>query len=206
MRRQNRFIPLWFTVALVTIASIMLHASQPTDLARVSWHPERPITWDMFQGAPPQDACERSEAAAIHMTLEWSASYEIRSSSAGYVGRVATVSVTNTMQPQRSWVVDGRQSDRLLHHEQIHFDLNEVYRRRIESSLLSIGPCQTSTQQGAIQWLDSRLHQVANEQLDQLESMHALYDAQTSHGTNLEEQRRWDEQVYEWLARAATAP
>jgi hypothetical protein len=206
MRRQNWSIAPWCIVVLVTIAGVILYASQPTDLARVSWHPEHPITWDLFQGAPPQDASQKREAAAIHMTLQWSASYEIRSSSAGFVGRVATVSVTNTMEPQLSLVVPGKQSDRLLHHEQIHFDLNEVYRRRIEACLLSIGSCQTSTQQEAIEWLDRRLHQVANGQLDRLESTHSLYDAQTSHGTNLQEQRRWDEQIREWLVAPASAP
>jgi len=139
----------------MTLCLISLGVVAELDFSHVEWDQSSPITWDLFQGTPPPDAHQRTEAAAIHMTISWRASYSVSSSNGGtsWLGQIAAITVTNTMEPASSWVVPGKEQDSVLSHEQLHFDLNEVYRRKLECLLLETSACQASTQQAAVDQL-----------------------------------------------------
>ena len=191
----------------VILTSVTALATTEGDLFHVSWDSSSPITWDLFQGPPPADASQRTEAAAIHMTVRWHASYSVSSSDGTtWLGQVASITVTNTMEPSKSWVVPGKAFDNVLSHEQSHFDLNEVYRRKLEYVLHGTSSCSGSTQQSAVNLLNSSLHQAANAILQKLSEMQSLYDSQTFHSTNAAEQSRWDNLISGWLDAPTTAP
>jgi len=171
----------------------------------VPWDASTPLTWDLFRCAPPADAVHRSEAAAIHMTIRWNASYSVTSNGGGWTGHVTSVAVTNTMEPSLSWVVPGKGDGRILRHEQAHFDLNEVYRRKLEN-LLPWLRAQSASKQGAIDGLDAALHRQANEILEQLRAVQARYDAESGHGNDPAGQARWEARIAAWLLNPAAAP
>ncbi len=171
----------------------------------IPWSEARPLTWDLFQATPPADAVHRSEAAAIHMTIRWYASYSVTSRGGMWTGHVESVTITNTVEPSLSWVVTEAADDDVLRHEQAHFDLNEVYRRKLEALL----PCiqaQGVTQEGTIGALNAALHQKANEVLAQLEAAQARYDEESDHGNDPGGQARWEAQIAAWLLDPACAP
>ena len=192
----------------LTLCFISSIAIAEVGSSHVEWDEYVPITWDLFQGTPPADAHQRTEAAAIHMTISWRASYSVSSSNGGtsWVGQVAAITVTNTMEPASSWVVPGKTDDNVLSHEQLHFDLNEVYRRKLECLLLATNLCQASTQQEAVDQLNAALHQTATVVLQKLSEMQTLYDSQTYHSTNAAEQARWQGLIDQWLLAPTTAP
>jgi len=197
----------WMLVLLILLCVASGLAATEIEPPRIAWDPAYPITWDLFRGATPADAIHRTEAAAIHMTIRWHASYSVSSSNGtNWTGQVASITVTNTMEPSLSWVVPGKAYDDVLHHEQLHFDLNEVYRRKLECLLLGTGACTVATQQGAVDLLDASLHETANAVLKKLSDMQVLYDSQTAHGNNSTEQARWANLINEWLAAPITAP
>ena len=170
----------------------------------IPWSASTPLTWDLFQAAPPADAVNRSEAAAIHMTIRWHASYSVTSSGGSWAGQVQNVTITNTMEPSLSWVVPGKADAQVLRHEQAHFDLNEAYRRKLEVLL----PCiqaRSATKEGAIDTLNADLHQRADEILEQLQAAQARYDTETGHGSNPAGQARWEAQIAAWLLNPTAA-
>lgn len=171
----------------------------------IPWDVATPLTWDLFLATPPADAVHRSEAAAIHMTIHWHASYSVAPSGGAWIGHVKSVTVGNTTEPSRSWVVPGKADDRVLRHEQGHFDLNEVYRRKLEIVL----PCiqaRCATKEGVIVTLNAALHRKANEVLAQLQAAQARYDAEAGHGNDPAGQARWDAQIAVWLLNPTAAP
>lgn len=192
---------LLFCVSFVLVAA-------EVGSVHIDWDPFVPVSWDLFQGTPPVDATRRTEAAAIHMTISWRASYSVSSSNGGtsWLGQVAQISVTNTMEPASSWVVPSKADNAVLNHEQLHFDLNEVYRRKLECLLLGTSACAGATQQAAVDQLYAALHQTASAVLAKVSEMQALYDAQTSHSTNASEQARWQGLISQWLLAPTTAP
>ncbi len=196
-----------FLALAIVLCSISTLATTEADLPRINWDHANPITWSLFQGTPPADATQRTEAAAIHMTIRWHASYSVSSiNGTAWIGQVATITVTNTMEPTHSWVVPGKTFASVLRHEQLHFDLNEVYRRKLECLLLGIGTCSSVTQQGTVDLLNASLHQSANVVLQKLSDMQTLYDSQTFHGNNSAEQARWQDLINDWLVAPTTAP
>jgi hypothetical protein len=180
-------------------------AASDGSASSVPWDASTPLTWDLFRCAPPADAVHRSEAAAIHMTIHWHASYSVTSNGSGWTGHVTSVAVTNTMEPSLSWVVPGKGDGRILRHEQAHFDLNEVYRRKLEVLLPRLR-AQSASKQGAIDGLDAALHRQANEVLEQLQAVQARYDAESEHGNNPAGQSRWEARIAAWLRNPAAAP
>ena len=88
----------------------------------------------------------------------------------------------------------------------VHFDLNEVYRRKLECLLLATNSCQASTQQAAVDQLNAALHQTATDILQTLSEMQTRYDSQTFHSTNAAEQARWQGLIGQWLLAPTTAP
>lgn len=191
---------------IVCLVSLVLYgASLGAAVPSVPWCATSPIGWHLFQCTPPSDAVHRSEAAAIHMTIDWHAKYSLSSNGGDWTGQVSSVTVTNTMQPALSWVVPGKGTTSVLSHEQTHFDLNEVYRRKLEAVL----PClqaRHATKQGVIDALNAAIHRRANEILAQLEAAQARYDAETRHGQSASAQARWESQIAGWLSNPTAAP
>lgn len=205
MTKSKQRVLLVLITALCCISCVVVAELEPS---HVEWNQSSPVTWDLFQGAPPADASRRTEAAAIHMTLRWHASYSVSSSNGGatWTGQVSAITVTNTMEPEQSWVVPGKAFDNVLSHERLHFDLNEVYRRKLEVLLMETTSCQATTQQAAIDQLVSALSQTANAILQQAEEIQKLYDSETEHSTNASGQARWRSLISQWLLAPLTAP
>jgi len=197
----------WSSALVLFLCAASVLATTEIELPRIAWDQAYPITWDLFQGTLPADASHRTEAAAIHMTIRWHASYSVSSTSGTtWIGQVASITVTNTMEPTLSWSVPEKSHARVLRHEQLHFDLNEVYRRKLECLLLGTSTCSKTTQQGAVDLLNASLHQTANAVLLKLSEMQALYDSETDHGNNSTEQTRWESLIGGWLTAPTTAP
>jgi len=197
----------WTSVLTFLLCAFSVLAATETVPTRIAWDQACPITWNHFQQTPPADAGHRAEAAAIHMTIRWHASYSVSSSNGtNWIGQVASVTVSNMMEPTLSWVVQEKAHASVLHHEQLHFDLNEVYRHKLDCLLLRTATCSGTTQQEVVNLLDEALHRTADAVLKKLAEMQALYDSQTAHGSNSGEQAHWESSINEWLISPTTAP
>jgi len=197
----------WTSALALLLCAFSVLAATETIPTHIAWDRACPITWNLFQQAAPADAIHRSEAAAIHMTIRWHAGYSVSSSNGtNWAGQVASITVSNMMEPTLSWVVQGKAHASVLRHEQLHFDLNEVYRCKLECLLLRTPICTGTTQQETIDLLNKSLHQTADVILQKLSEMQALYDSETAHGNNSAEQDHWENLIGEWLVSPITAP
>jgi len=201
--RSNRMRVASVLLAVLLCSGVVFATEAQTE--SIPWEQASPISWSLFQGPPPSDAVHRTEAAAIHMTLRWRVSYAISSSGGNWSGRVNEVTVTNTMEPDQSWVLSSKADAYILAHEQTHFDLNEVYRRKIECVLQAI-TCSGSSQQGVLDSLNAQIRDQAGALLTKVSEMQALYDSETSHSKNQAMQAHWDHQVQLWLENPTAAP
>ncbi len=171
----------------------------------VPWNASSPLTWELFRAPCPADAVHRNEAAAIHMTVQWHATYAVDNSQGSWTGHVREVTVTNAMDPARSWVVPGGADELVLRHEQAHFDLNEVYRRKLAAVLPTL-QADGVARDDAVDALHASLHRTAGELLSDLQAAQARYDAETAHGNNASAQARWEAQIDAWLRAPNHAP
>jgi len=210
---MKRFVALGAVLGIIVLSFWALAASG-TNLAsgtaqEVMWSEALSIHWALFLAPPPPDAALRTEAAAIHMTVRWSLSYVARynASTRSWEGAIdrSSLNVINTMEPSLSWVVPGKECETTLNHEQRHFDLNEVYRRKLDLSLSRLTAAGASAEITK-KLLKERIDATANQILGALQAMQARYDRETAHGMNSAEQTRWDGMIDAWLADPNQAP
>ena len=172
----------------------------------IPWEATCPLTWELFRGTVPVDAARRNEPAAIHMTIHWHVSYSATPTPQGvWIGRVESATVTNTISPTLSWHVPGKVNAQVLRHEQGHFDLNEVYRCKLETALLGL-QLQGRTQQETLDALREMAHCTAEALLDRLVALQSEYDGQTRHGNDPAAQSNWENRISQWLLCPAAAP
>jgi len=203
MSRCSRRICCLLVLALFLA---VLAVAQSTQL--IQWNEDTLLTWEDFQGVPPANAAQVSEVAAIHMTVKWHASYSIRSQHAsGYAwaGTLEDVIVSNLMNPRFSWVVQSKATPAVLRHEQFHFHLNEVYKRKLLETLGGL-QIQGSSAEAAMAAFDERIQQTADGILDRLSAVQERYDRETGNGTDSDAQARWEDDIQVWLVTPTLAP
>jgi len=182
-------------------------ASQETD--QFPWSADRPLLWDDFQGKPPAQAQDMMEAAQIHMTIRWqlqlTMEYDCQLQLWTALIDRSSLTVTNTMVPASSWVDRGRQNSGTLSHEQRHFDVNEVYRRKLQAALAPL-TAEGGTADAAKQALQALIDTASQEILSQLANTQARYDQETRHGTDLQAQAAWNNRIDTWLGDPSQVP
>ena len=173
------------------------------------WLPDRPIGWGDFQGKPPVHAKSTGHAAEIHTTIRWHLElvmeYDCQHSLWKAVVNRSSLVVTNTMDPTLSWVIPGRKTNTALRHEQGHFDLNEVYCRKLQKALPPLA-AEGATAELARHALQGLIDKTSEGILAQLAETQERYDEETCHGTDLQEQVAWDQAINVWLADPGLAP
>ncbi len=173
------------------------------------WSSNRPIEWDDFQGVPPDNAENMPQAAEIHTTIRWHLQLVMEYDCQHHLWEAGvnrdSLVVTNAMNPSLSWVAPGKQSYAILKHEQGHFDLNEVYRRKLQNALLPLAAEGDSAEE-AKKALQERINKTAEEILDQLAKTQERYDEETCHGTDQQGQEAWNKKIDSWLVDPSQAP
>ena len=151
---------------------------QQPALAPIPWSAARPLTPADFRGRPrPGEPLAALTAADIK-------------ANASCTDFVFKGTVLATFDPGKSWVRDATTiSAALLRHEQLHFDITEVYARRLRQKLLVF---QARANCAKLQPAFDNLTQPVYQEWDREE---ARYDSETSHGLNTVRQAYWEKQT-----------
>lgn len=97
------------------------------DEDRIVWDPDRKLTWADFQGDPPGGG----QVAALTAS---GISYSFSSMQRGGE-MVIDYEVTASFYPSRSWYQRHLASAKILAHEQLHFDITELFARKFRARL-----------------------------------------------------------------------
>ena len=171
----------------------------------VVWSPDRKLKWSDFQGDPPEDP--QTESAEVWTGLKYgcTTAIPVQSGPKKWRTKVQTTSVQSEMTQTKSWVVPKDKSDDLLNHEQRHFDLTEVYRRKFEAALKElVGVGDTS--KGATEDLYRKIDELYEEIEQERQRQQKRYDDETKHGTDDAKQKEWNDRIDRWLADPGSAP
>ena len=144
------------------------------------WSAGRRLTWSDFQGAAPQGG-EEAAKTAYGIYYGWRCN-----------GREFEFLVIAAFHRDQSWVkavvlTDSAESRRVLAHEQTHFNIAELYARRMRQRFAGFSrPCRMS---------DDQLSVEARHILDEERVFQRRYDAETGHGLERREQTAWEANV-----------
>jgi len=168
----------FFSMLLFVFAASL--SLSPINLSyEIEWCRQRNISWEDFWGKP--DSSSRYSAI--------SATYIQEKHKCDYRNRF-TFSVRSVFLKTQSWSTD-KKSAKLLHHEQLHFDLTEVYARKLRKVFSELdNPCQMSKTQ---------VKSIIDNLYDEMEKAHNLYDHETVHGLRTNRQEFWTKIIGEAL-------
>ena len=93
--------------------------------------------------------------------------------------------------PSKSWT-KGVDSDNLLQHEQLHFDILELIARQLRKELKGLEKEERVK-------LDE-IYQILNQYVDKLDVVQDQYDKETGHSIAANKQREWAEKIKKELA------
>ncbi|MBO3116733.1 DUF922 domain-containing protein [Winogradskyella sp. DF17] len=168
------------------ILFLLLVFSQPkANDEALSWKDNRPLTWADFKARP------QSNSSALAQTSSGiSFGYSLKTRD----GRIVdyNTNVQAHFYPNKSWYLKDKADGYILKHEQLHFDITELYARHFRKRLKSIRVNQNLRQQLAN--LQNDINKAVNK-------TQKRYDAETNHSINREAQKIWQSTIAKELER-----
>ena len=168
---------------------------RPGDL---EWSANAPLRWEDFQG-PVDPSASRERVAMTAASLSWGYTYGLERGNGHCVYRITSIDIQAIFNRRDSWVLPGHLTDRVLEHEQGHFDIAQLFKLKLEDSaseLLSARwPCEGDSVQAASEYTVREAGRIVSNLGQKIWSEHVAaqkaYDDQTGHGTESRAQRNW---------------
>lgn len=150
---------------------LLFSFTKKTEKEMILWQEDRPLTWDDFKGKP-----ERRFAAA-------STSYDILKTINKNSVEIKAVFFTQSSWKKTTWI-----NDQVLAHEQKHFDIVELYARKLlkqikETKFTSYEDLKTKVE---------TLYDINDKEMDKYQD---LYDEETDGSMNGDKQREWQAKI-----------
>jgi hypothetical protein len=142
----------------------------------VNWSTSRRLTWEDFRGHP-------DEANPHHALTAANLAVNATCKEKGFFYEVSCVFL-----PTESWTKNTK-SQKLLEHEQLHFDLTEVHARLLRKELQQLN-CSN---------LKAKLNPTVNSAFARWKAEQNAFDTASKHGLNAEEQGAWAASISQHL-------
>ena len=156
----------------------------------IVWNKARKLTWNDFQGEISND--KAYEVINVYNENEEDAARS-RVAIALYFkceGGKANHTVRAEFEKNNSWYYPKRKTDAVLNHEQLHFDITELYARELRTKLASMkNPCDKSSVGLVYQANENAFVEFVRQ-----------YDIETSHGVNKQKQSEWESRIQNLLS------
>jgi len=153
---------------------------------RFSWSQNKRLSWEDFKG--PVDAVADESAAATCCSI----GFKVNNSAEGQ----PELAVYNTFYKDKSWVREDAHIESILAHEQGHFDLCELYTRKLRMRFGSVDLAAPSAKE--------ELMRIYSELNNEYEVCQQAYERETAHGTKLADQKRWQDIIARGLGEFET--
>lgn len=143
-----------------------------------SWSDHTKLTWEDFKGEV--NAPREESAAATYCSIGFKTIVPAPDS-------LPEIVVYNAFYVNKSWVRSDAKIPSILDHEQGHFDLCEIYTRKFKDHVSSFKLNSNAAKQ---QLLDAYA-----DLSKEYEARQQAYEEETAHGTNMAEQKRWQDMI-----------
>ena len=176
MNKLKKTMKKVFVIAALAVCFSFATNAQDTDPV-ILWKNNLALRWDDFEGKPTGE--HQQNAAMTFSNINIDLSKE---------GEKIVCEVECTFSKNKSWVKPGKESPHLLAHEQRHFDLGEVYARKIREAISKLKFTDVKEfQQDVAETYNSLLNEYRMQQ--------ELYDSETNHGLQKEQQEKWNKKI-----------
>ena len=150
----------------------------------ISWDPSIQLSWQDFKGQPEKN----SRIAAVTAS---GISYRFSSHERdGYME--VEFEVDTFFYPNQSWYQPHMCDEIVLSHEQLHFDISELFARKMRKQLENTRFTKN---------IKKEIRSIYQAIIKELSAFQDLYDRETDFSRNREAQLRWNKEIREALGR-----
>ncbi|MGJ8550790.1 DUF922 domain-containing protein [Winogradskyella wichelsiae] len=167
---------------LIFLLCFLLTGSNATDES-LTWNESVKLSWSDFKAKPDAN---NDEVALTASGITFG--FAVKTSGNKIVDFSTTVYAQ--FYPSKSWYLKKKGTAHILGHEQLHFDITELYARQFRQQLLALKVNQKVKSQM------KKLHASVNKALNEEQKR---YDLETRHSMNLEKQKEWETNIQKEL-------
>ena len=149
---------------------------QSNDSDKIFWEKNVKLSWNDYKGKPDPNM----EGVKTYTN------YHIKTTSHYFGGSVEYV-IKCYVSSQAPWVEKGDQNDNLLHHEHVHFDIGEIFARKIRKAVKEYAFKMES--------LNKDYNTVFQNLMKECDTYDELYDSETTKGENVDKQKEWEQKI-----------
>ncbi|PWT70349.1 MAG: hypothetical protein C5B59_20760 [Bacteroidetes bacterium] len=166
--RKNRNWIRMFYIVFIFISSIFTNSPRQGN-SFIDWNPKRKLAWSDFK-APPDNAVKAAALTSTNIKID-----------AGFENNSFQYHIHCMFDKSKSW---GRvKNDYVLQHEQGHFDIAEIYARKLNKMLKSYKPHDSDPSKDVTK-IYQNVMQGYNEEQN-------LYDQETNFSIDHTKQEEW---------------
>ncbi len=148
----------------------------------IPWSPDRKLQWEDFKGRPFKTAW----AAAVTAS---GISYEFSSTETD--GKLELdIEISTHFYPDKSWFQPDLVNEVILSHEQLHFDIAEIFARKMRKKV------SRTNFTGNVK---AEIKKIYRDILKELNAFQKKYDYETNFSRNIEQQLLWNKKIAELL-------
>lgn len=147
---------------------------------KLEWNENRPLTWNDFK-AEPKESVPYEANTNTGILFSWNYSTESGEP-------VLKYEVLSNFYPESSWVKNVEETNYLLGHEQLHFDITELNARKLRKAIDEYKPGRNIRKE-----LNQLYEQIEQERV----KMQNRFDVETNHSQNKEAEAKWRKFVLE---------
>jgi Bacterial protein of unknown function (DUF922) len=174
-------IPFKNVFLVIFLAAANLSFAQSNNEELLDWSASRKLTWNDYKASPDPNS-DAAASTTSYLAIE----YNITSSSFGY-------NIESRFSKTRSWGL--HKTAYILSHEQGHFDIAEIFARKLNKQMSEYRFNKRTYQQD--------LNKIYHDILDEKEKMQNDYDKETNHSIKKEKQTEWLEKIAKMLEEYA---
>ncbi|WKB81655.1 DUF922 domain-containing protein [Cellulophaga omnivescoria] len=174
---------LIFKKTFFLLSVLLVISSNAQTEETIVWKPNLVLNWANFKGKTPKN----NRAAAVTAS---GITYKYTTYFNREKGNKFTYEVIALFYPNKSWYRPSISTNVTLAHEQLHFDIAEIYARKMRNRLSKIKPSKNTRKEV------KEIYSAINKELNAYQD---LYDAETNYSRNLEKQLLWQTKVKKQL-------
>lgn len=148
----------------------------PNNDEAISWRDDIKLTWNHFKGTPKNNI-SAAAVTASGITFEFS----VKESNERVIS--FNTKVYAHFYPDKSWYIKEQGDAHILAHEQLHFDITELYARKFRKQVARLEVSNSIKSQLRV------LHEKINKELAVTQN---TYDRETDNSFNIEFQNKWN--------------
>ena len=153
----------------------------------ILWDPARKLTWQDFRGKPMKTAWAAATTASgisyEYSGVEKKGGYELQ------------FKVLAHFYPEKSWYQPKLCDELVLSHEQLHFDISELFARKMRKEMAETR--FTGNAKAEVKAINKKI-------LQQMSTFQSRYDHETNYSRDREKQFAWNNKIKEALGASGS--